>query len=680
MEANAGYAESKRLLKEKYGDPYKVSNAYLKRMTDWPILRSGDDNALERFATFLTQCLSAMESLSYLSILDHPQNLQCLVRKLPFYLQGRWRREVTKIRENDKIPMFKHVATFVKAEAKIATDPVFSRQALDKIGQDDKGKAKKILPFKLTSNTTVMNEKSGRPCILCNASHDLDECKVYLKKPLSERRTLIAKRGLCFACYRPGHRSRGCIQRRICKTCSGWHPTGLHDENFRPKSKTTEETKKNEDTTPKGNPDEDNPADSAKNCAFAVADEVACDASKIEFSVESMPIVPVRLKSNNKEIITYAMLDSCSTGTFITEEALKRLDGNGTNTRVMIRTMNGPRMHDTKVVTGLVVSDLNGANTITLPKVFTRDEIPGTKNEIPRPELYSKWKHLERVSEQVPPYLADVRIGLLIGTNCPKAIEPRDFVASSNGGPFVMLTFAGWTIVGPLYMSNDDHSVDCHRIIVQEVGSNKPSEHHFMVEESVKELVTPEALNKMFELDFNERHSQKDQYSQEDKRFMEKMDRETKYVDGHYVMPLPFRNDDVHMPMNKQQAIVRAYWLEKKLSKNSNFHRDYVKFMNDILGKGYARKVSDDCPEGKPGKIWYLPHHGVYHAKKPDKICVVFDCSARFQGTSLNDQLMQGPDLTNSLLGVLMRFREDEAAFMADIESMFHQVRVQEEH
>ena len=71
-------------------------------------------------------------------------------------------------------------------------------------------------------------------------------------------------------------------------------------------------------------------------------------------------------------------------------------------------------------------------------KIFTKDETPGTETEIPRPELYRKWQYLKRVAEQVPPYMTDVKIGLLI--------EPKDFVASKNGGPFVVLTFAGWTI------------------------------------------------------------------------------------------------------------------------------------------------------------------------------------------------------------------------------------------
>ena len=41
---------------------------------------------------------------------------------------------------------------------------------------------------------------------------------------------------------------------------------------------------------------------------------------------------------------------------------------------------------------------------------------------------------------------------------------------------------------------------------------------------------------------------------------------------------------------------------------------------------------------------------------------------------------MFGPDSTDLLLGVLIRFRQDKVAFMGDIESIFYQVRVAEEH
>ena len=54
---------------------------------------------------------------------------------------------------------------------------------------------------------------------------------------------------------------------------------------------------------------------------------------------------------------------------------------------------------------------------------------------------------------------------------------------------------------------------------------------------------------------------------------------------------------------------------------------------------------------------------------------VVFDAAAKFNGMSLNDQLLQGPILTNDLTGVLIQFRE-EVAFSADIEGMFYQTNV----
>lgn len=58
---------------------------------------------------------------------------------------------------------------------------------------------------------------------------------------------------------------------------------------------------------------------------------------------------------------------------------------------------------------------------------------------------------------------------------------------------------------------------------------------------------------------------------------------------------------------------------------------------------------------------------------------MVFDCGAAFKGTSLKQVLLQGPNFTISLLGVLLRFRLEPVAVMGDIQSMFHQVRVAEE-
>lgn len=41
---------------------------------------------------------------------------------------------------------------------------------------------------------------------------------------------------------------------------------------------------------------------------------------------------------------------------------------------------------------------------------------------------------------------------------------------------------------------------------------------------------------------------------------------------------------------------------------------------------------------------------------------------------------MSGPDLTNGLLGVLLRFRQQPIAVMADIQRMFYCFKVKEKH
>ena len=95
--------------------------------------------------------------------------------------------------------------------------------------------------------------------------------------------------------------------------------------------------------------------------------------------------------------------------------------------------------------------------------------------------------------------------------------------------------------------------------------------------------------------------------------------------------------------------------------------------MEEIIVKAYARKSTMTAT---PGKTWYLPHHGVYHPNKPGKIRVVFDLSAEYKGTCLNKELLPGPGLTNQIIGVLLRFREEHVGVKGDIEAMFHQVSV----
>ena len=83
-----------------------------------------------------------------------------------------------------------------------------------------------------------------------------------------------------------------------------------------------------------------------------------------------------------------------------------------------------------------------------------------------------------------------------------------------------------------------------------------------------------------------------------------------------------------------------------------------------------------DCFKVDQPREWYLPHHPVVHPHKPGKVRRVLNGAANFHGQSLNSALLAGPDLLQSLIHILFRFRQYSFAVSADIEGMFLQVGV----
>ena len=57
---------------------------------------------------------------------------------------------------------------------------------------------------------------------------------------------------------------------------------------------------------------------------------------------------------------------------------------------------------------------------------------------------------------------------------------------------------------------------------------------------------------------------------------------------------------------------------------------------------------------------------------------IVFNCSVEFARISLNKDIIAGTDLTNQLVGVFARVKEERIAYMLDIEAVFLQVKVSE--
>lgn len=162
--------------------------------------------------------------------------------------------------------------------------------------------------------------------------------------------------------------------------------------------------------------------------------------------------------------------------------------------------------------------------------------------------------------------------------------------------------------------------------------------------------------------------------SVEDKEALAIMEQSVKLEHWHYQIALPWKQFPPFLPYNRFIAERRLQTLKNRLLLDSELLENYKATIEQYLSKGHARRVPLNEINVQDKPLWYLPHHPVLN--KPGKTRVVFDCAAKHKGTSLNDQLITGPDLTNSIVGVLMRFREEQVALSADIECMFHQIRV----
>ena len=674
-----GYAEARRLIEKKFGDDFRIASAYESKALNWPPVKSEDGSALSRFSVYLASCKNAMKGSQYSSKFDQPDNIQKLIYKLPYNMKERWRRVVDDIMELQGRPVkFDDLVSFIDREARIATNPVFgqiteSSKILE--ARSSRGAVQKLLPksrelsLAAQVNTdhgldTEMNRSVisidtsqyapsiapvSNSCCFCNLNHALEDCRSLRSRPYQERIQFIASKGLCFGCLSDKHIVKDCPQRKSCKftNCPKKHPTVLHTQ---PRERLNGET-----STDRA----DNASCSATQVHNGMVSTIdnSCSVTGAGRPRTGMAIVPVKVKRKGSDdaIVKYAFLDNGSSSTFCTESLMKQLGIEGLKTRISLTTLEKKgSLVDSFLVQDLVISDLDENNFISLPVLYTRTEIPVTKDDIPTQEDADLWPHLNGV------YLPNVsaEIGLLIASDVPEALDPLEVKNSEHGGPYASRTRIGWVVNGPLGRYHQ--------------GSHATS---FFVKADTE---LQRMVEDFYNLDFNESVADnRTELSQDERRFMASVEGSTLLKDGHYEIPLPFKDRQYSVPNNRIQAEQRASWLKKRLEKNPRLLDEYKAFVEEIVAKGYARKVPPHQREsGYQGKTWFIPHHGVYHPHKPGKIRVVFNCSAKYQGKCLNDLLLKGPDLTNSLLGVLTRFRQDRVAVMADIEAMFHQVRV----
>ncbi len=92
------------------------------------------------------------------------------------------------------------------------------------------------------------------------------------------------------------------------------------------------------------------------------------------------------------------------------------------------------------MLSDLEVCGLEENTYIDLPTVLTQLYLPVKEGNIPRQEDMEKWPYLHEVHL---PHI-EAAVGLLIGVNAHKAMEPWKVINSISNGPYAVKTVLGW--------------------------------------------------------------------------------------------------------------------------------------------------------------------------------------------------------------------------------------------
>jgi len=168
--------------------------------------------------------------------------------------------------------------------------------------------------------------------------------------------------------------------------------------------------------------------------------------------VTGLAILPVRVKAPgyDKTVKKYAFLDNGSTASFCSEELVRELGLSGRDTTLSLTTMEREHSKTDFCIVSLEVLDLDEVNFIESPSVFTRRKLSVAAENIATQEDIDRWPHLSGI--QLPKI--DTNVDLLIGTDVPEILEPKEVRPSSQGGPYATTTVFGWVINSPLGLAN----------------------------------------------------------------------------------------------------------------------------------------------------------------------------------------------------------------------------------
>ena len=149
-----------------------------------------------------------------------------------------------------------------------------------------------------------------------------------------------------------------------------------------------------------------------------------------------------------------------------------------------------------------------------------------------------------------------------------------------------------------------------------------------------------------------------------------------------YAVNLPWKPDTEIIASHYNLSKARLGHLQQSLEANDDLMKSYNAIIDEQLESGIVEPVVNEEKIASSKRVHYMPHHAVVREdKSTTKVRIVFNGSAKSkkEELSINDCLERGPNIMPSLFDILVRFRSNPYAVVADIEKAFHMITIKEE-
>ena len=654
------YEEAKNTLKRRFGGERRQLQNYLEEIKKIRPLQEGNIQELEKFADILVSTVITLREHNRESELEPGSLLFSLVvEKIPKTMLSRYFRWAF---ESHRLESLQTLRDWMVEESEYQIKATESTEGLGAKGrqrEDDRKKNRAFSTLRVRGHPQFQ-----RRCDFCEGNHGIWTCPRFREESVEERWRVAKDKKLCFRCLSGNHQGKHCFRSRDCGVdgCNRSHHKLLHlsedvtnrvasvgDANISNISSPSQRVIACENTA--GNT-EQGPEERSQITTLTSAQYK---------EVVSLRTVPVWLKSKGKKIKVNAVLDDASTISYVNEEVAGALGLSATYEKVSVNVLNENVETFDSMPVSLTLESCDGNVKIPFQALTCPRRVTGTYKIVDWQKYQSRWPHLSVC--KFPDPAADPMVDLLIGQDQIDLHFSKCDVKGDPGEPVARLGPLGWSCIG-----HPDR-----RTIAKEIQTNLA--YTLFCRPRVFDEIN-DSLKRFWEIEtLGTQKSKPCIMTVEEKIAFEKVNQSLVHDGERYQVAVPWKSDCPTLPNNFEMACSRLKNTEKRLLRQPIVGQEYNQIIASYLDKGYIHKIKETDKE--PPIVWYLPHFPVCRPERmTTKTRIVFDASAKFQGTSLNEELYAGPKLQNSLFDVLLRFRRFPVAVACDVSEMYLQIRI----